>query len=160
MLDETTMQEIMAALRSSYGDLENPDFHKVASALDRGAYRPMIEELRRSGVAVIDTTDPNDDVSTQLVVSRSGEQVALELSAVGPFGVVRYLGRDGSSNWVSKPSEATSPLAAHVAAVAERAGVRLLDRDSAATKVRIRLTDEDPYATLYQALFTNTDRIP
>jgi hypothetical protein len=160
MPDETTIQKITAALRSSYGDLDNPDFHKVASMLDQDPYRSLIENLRASGVMVTETTDPNDDVSTQLVVSRSGEQVALELSAVGPFGVVRHLREDGCSQWVSKPSETASSLAADVAAIAERAGLRLLDRDTAATKIRMNLTGEDTHATLYQALFTNTDRIP
>jgi hypothetical protein len=160
MLDNATIRQIMAELESSYGNLENPDFHKVASALARDPYRSLLQSLSASGASVTETTDPNDDVSVQAVVSQAGEQIALELSAIGPFGVVRRLADDGSSQWISKSDETTSPLAARVAGAAERAGVRLLDRDTAAMKVDIRFEPDDTGATLYQALFTNTDVIP
>ena len=160
MLDDATIRQIMVELESSYGDFDNPDFHKVASTLARDPYRNLLQSLSASGAMVTETTDPNDDVSFQVVVSQAGEQIALELSAIGPFGVVRRLANDGSSQWVPKSNETTSPLAARVAGAAERAGVHLLDRDTAAMKVDIHFEPNDTGATLYQALFTNTDVIP
>lgn len=160
MLSDTTMREIMAALRSCYGDLDSPTFHKVAETLGREDYRPLIEALRASGITVDETTDPNDDVSIQLIATRLGEQAALELSAVGPFAVLRHLGKDGSSRWVTRSVGAPCALAADIAALVERSGLRLLDRDAALIKVGMRLTEDVTQATLYQALFTNTDRVP
>lgn len=160
MLDEVTMQDIMRALRSCYGDLGNPEFGKIAAVLDRAPYRHLIDDLRASGATVTETTDPNDDVSTQLVVSGAGDMVAVELSAVGPFGVVRQLGADGTSRWVSKQHRAATDFARRVADAVQRTGIRLLDREAAVTRIPMRLDDGGTDATLYQALFTNTDRIP
>lgn len=157
---DATMQAIMAALRSCYGNLDDPDFRTVTAALRRDPHRPLIDALRLRGIEVAETTDLNDDVSTQLVASQAGDHAALELSAVGPFAIVRHLGADGRSRWVVQPGEALTPLTAFIVTAVARAGFDLLDRSTVSRRIRMRRADGETEATLYQALFTDTDRIP
>lgn len=160
MANDKTLQDIMAALRVCYGDLDNPDFRMAALALDRDPHRRLKDALREGGRSLVETTDPNDDVSTQLVVRAGNEQVAVELSVVGDFAIVRLLRPDGTSVWVTGPGDTTSSLALHAMRLVTRAGLKLLDRATAATKVRIRVNEDQPTSTVYQALFTNTELVP
>ena len=160
MANDKTMQDIMAALSTCYGDLDSPDFRLAALALDRDPHHRLKDALREGGRSLIETTDPNDDVSTQLVVRAGNEQVAVELSVVGDFAIVRLLRPDGASTWVTGPGDTTSALALHATRLVGRAGLKLLDRGTATTRVKIRVNDDQPTATVYQALFTNTDQVP
>ncbi len=150
------MRAIKAALRSSYGSLEVPNFRAVAAKLAGDPYKPLIDELRYSGIAITETTDPNDDVSTQLSLRMDDDQIALELSVVGAFAVLRRLEADGSYRWVVGPDDAPTPLARQVALAVNRARLQLLDRRTAMRQITMNGTK----ATLYKALFTDSDRVP
>ncbi len=154
--DEANVRAIKAALRSSYGSLDVPNFRGVAAKLAADPYRPLIDELRCSGVAITETTDPNDDVSIQLSLRKDGDQIALELSVVGAFAVLRHLEADGSYRWVVGPDDAPTPLARQVAQAIKKARLRLLDRRTALRQITMNGTK----ATLYKALFTDSDRVP
>jgi hypothetical protein len=154
--NDATLGTIMAALRSSYGSLDNPNFRMVAAKLASDPYKPLIEKLRSGGIAITETTDPNDDVSTQLSLRMGGDQVALELSVVGAFAVLRHLEADGSYRWVMGPDDAPTPLARQVATAVQQAHLRLLDPPTA----KRTITMNRAKATLYQALFTDSDRVP
>lgn len=154
------MQEIMAALQSCYGNLDQPDFRKVYARMHSRPYQQLIEALRSGGAEVTETTDPNDDVSVQLVIDRAGDQVGLGLSGVGPFAALLHQGVDGNYLWVTWPDNAPTPLASQVATVVRQAGFHLLDRGTVMKTIRMSRADGTAAATLYQALFTDTDMIP
>jgi hypothetical protein len=112
--------------------------------------------LRSSGISVTETTDPNDDVSRQLSLRMGGDQIALELSVVGAFAVLRRAEGNGRYRWVVGPDDAPTPLAKQVAQAVENAHLQLLDRRTAIRKIDMNCAK----ATLYQALFTDTDEVP
>jgi len=116
--------------------------------------------LKSSGITITETTDLNDDVSSQLIGEKDGDDVAIELSGVGPFAVVRLAGTDGNDKWVTRPEAAPTPLAAQVATAVQRAGFQLLDRATVTKRIRMCRADGTEEATLYRTLFTDTDVIP
>lgn len=116
--------------------------------------------MQSNEIDITETTDPNDDVSVQLVANRDGDCVALELSAVGPFAIVRYLDVDGRSYWVTRPDDAPPPLTNLVVTTVERAGLQLLGRTTVTRMTRMQRADGNPEATLYQVLFTDSDIVP
>ena len=158
--DRVTYLSIIDALMACYGSLAAPDFRKIYVTLRSPLHQSISEGLRSKGVDIIETTDENDDVSTQLVATQSGDQVALGLSGVGPVAAVVHQGKDGRSCWVTLPDQAPSPLAALVAAYVAAAGFVLLDRDMAMPTITMNRAGGDAKATLYQALFTDSDNIP
>jgi hypothetical protein len=158
--DNRTLRKIRAALSDCYGSLGEPDFRKISGRLDNPRQHEVMQALLRKGIEILETTDENDDVSTQLVARRSGEQVGIGLSGVGPFAVVLHQGLDGEYRWVTGPDDASSSLASLIAETVERAGYELLDRKMVERRIRMKRADGSGEATLYQALFTDTDRIP
>jgi hypothetical protein len=153
--DEAIVQKIVHALRSCYGRLDDPTFEKVSAKLASRPYKNLISALLASGLTITETTDPNDDVSIQLVASAGSDRVALELSAVGRFAVLRDLDADGRSRWVVRPDDAPTPLAALVANAVKGAGLKLVDRQTAMHRIRMQRADGSGEATL-----TDNDRVP
>ncbi len=82
------------------------------------------------------------------------------LSGVGPFAVLWRRDAEGRNCWVTQSDQAPTPLAALVAQIVERAGLKLLDRATVVRKIRMNRADGTEEATFYQTLFTDTDRIP
>lgn len=160
ILASAKIQPIMDALIASYGSLATPDYGKVYVAMAGSSHRQLIAALRAKGVDVLETTDENDDVSTQLVAAQSGDQVSLGLSGVGPFAAVVHQDGKGQYSWVSQPGKGPTPLAKLVATLVEQAGFRLLDRNVVTGTIKMKRPDGSTEATLYQALFTDSDQIP
>lgn len=158
--DDETVQAVLTALHACYGSLDEPDFRKVYETLREGLYQGVIESLRSSGIEVTDTTDLNNDVSFQLVLDRSGDQVGLALSGVGPFAAVIHQKLGESYSWVTQSEEAPTPLAATVVQTVQQAGFRLLDRNLVSQPIAMSWYDGSTEVTLYQALFTDSDQIP
>ncbi len=157
---DATFQSIMDALATCYGSLAEPNFRKVYVTMGSPLHRDLIAGLRRKGVDILETTDENDDVSNQLVATLSGDQVGLGLSGVGPFAAVVHQGEDGRYSWVTQPDKAPTPLAALVAAAVKQSGFKLLDRNMVMRTIKMNRADGTTEATLYQALFTDSDRVP
>ncbi len=157
---DAEVQSIMTALIATYGSLAEPDFSKVYEKMNSPIHRNVVAELRGQGMDVLETTDENDDVSTQLVISRSGDQAYLELSGIGPFAAMIHLAGNEQGSWVIYPDKGPTPLATLVATVVEQAGFRLLSREIVLKTVRMNRPDGSTEVTLYRALFTDTDRIP
>lgn len=157
---DAEVQSIMHALTAAYGSLAEPNFSKIYATIADPLHRNLVAKLRGKGVDVLETTDENDDVSTQLVVTRSGDQVYLGLSGVGPFAAVVHQGGDEQGFWVTCPDKGPTPLAKLVATVVEQAGFRLLGRDVVLKTVRMNRPDGSTEVTLYRALFTDTDWVP
>ena len=158
--DNATMQAIMAALRACYGSLDEPNFHKISETLKNNPYRSLVEQLRASKVQITDTTDLNNDVSIRLVLDRSGDQVGLALSGVGPYAAILCQDATERYSWITKPQNAPTPLAVLVAQVVQGAGFKLLDRSLVGRTVKMNWYDGSEKATLYQALFSDSDVIP
>jgi hypothetical protein len=154
------MHAIIVALQACYGDLADPNFQKVSTFLDGNPYQSLISSLKNQGISITETTDLNDDVSVQLIAERDDDEVALELSGVGPFAALRHSETNGRDQWITGADDAPTPLAVLVANIVRRAGFNLLDRTMATKKIRMCRADGTEEATLYQALFTDTDVIP
>ncbi len=158
--DAATMQAIMTALRACYGSLEEPNFSKIYVTLQGDRYRQLLETLRSNGVELTETTDFNDDVSLMLVMDKDQDQVGLSLSGVGPFAALVHQDAEERYHWITRSDAAPTVLASFVAQTVERAGLQLLDRDTVMRTIRMNRADGATEATLYQALFTDTDVIP
>lgn len=158
--DEATLQAIMTALGECYGSLDEPNFRKVTEKLRNGPFRPLIEGLQSSGIKITDTTDLNDDVSIHLVLDRAGDQLGLALSGVGPYAALLHQDAAERYSWVTQPENAPTPLAVLVAQAVQHAGFQLLDRRLVSRMIKMSWYDGSEEVTLYQALFTDRDRIP
>ena len=158
--DGATMETIMTALRACYGSLDAPNFRKVSEILRNGPHRPLIGSLRSSGIEIIDTTDLNNDVSIRLVLNQAGDQVGLALSGVGSYAALLHQDAAERYSWVTRPEDAPTPLAAQVARNVRHAGFWLLERSLVSRTVGMKWYDGSEEVTLWQALFTDSDRIP
>ncbi len=158
--DDMLFQSIMAALATCYGDLAEPNFRKVYVTMGSSLHRNLIEELRGKGIEITETTDENDDVSNHLVLDHAGDHVGLALSGVGPYAALIHWDATERRSWVTQPENAPTQLAALVAQIVQHAGFRLLDRQLVSRTIRMNWYDGSEEVTLYQALFTDTDRIP
>ena len=154
------IQPIIDALIAAYGSLATPNFHKIYVTMAGLSHRRLIEDLRSNDVDVLETTDENDDVSTQLVAARSGDQVSLGLSEVGPFAAVLHQDGDKPHSWVTNPDDGPTPLAKLVATLVVQAGFRLLGRAVMVKNIKMKRPDGSNEATFYQALFTDSDQVP
>ena len=128
--------------------------------MDDPIHRNVIAELQGNGIDVLDTTDENDDVASFLVISQSGDEVGLALSGVGPFASLVHQDEEERYSWVIDPDQGPTALAKSVAAHVVKAGFLLLSRDVVTRTIKMNRWDGSTEATLYQALFTDTDRIP
>lgn len=153
-------KEILTALHNCYGNLEEPNFHKVYKALESDVYQDVIKSLQEIGAEITDRTDFNDDVSTCLTLEKAGDHVRLSLSGVGPFAAVLHWSPEERYSWVTHPEEAPTPLAATVARTVQKAGFEMLDRSLVAQTIAANWYDGSTEVTLYQLLFTDTDVIP
>ncbi|MEJ1978581.1 MAG: hypothetical protein WDN49_23180 [Acetobacteraceae bacterium] len=158
--DDATVQAIMQALQSCYGSFEEPNFSKIYSFLESSPYQPLMDAFQSNGIAMTDTTDFNDDVSLRLILDHAGDGGPIEALWSGPARGRAPSDAEGRFLWVTRPDQAPTPLAALVAQTVERAGLKLLDRATVARKIKMSRPDGTGEATLYQALFTDTDRIP
>jgi len=159
-LGDATFQSIMAALTACYGDLAAPNFRKAYTGMESSLHRQLIENLRAKGIEITETTDQDDDVATHLAAAQDGDEVGLVLSGVGPFAALLHQDSEGRYCWVTQPDKAPTPLAALVAKTVGRAGFQLLNRDTVLRTIAMNRADGAEEATLYQALFTDSDVIP
>lgn len=159
-LHDKAIEEIFAALHACYGRLDEPNFRKVHATLEAAPYQRLIDTLRSDGIDIIDKTSVNDDVCIRLVLERSGDQLALSLSGVGPFAAL--VGQDSAQHyfWVTGPENAPTPLAVTVARTVQQAGFRLLDRSLVSQPIAMAWHDDSTEVLLYQALFTDNDWVP
>lgn len=154
------MSAILAAMDACYGDLTDPNYRRVYENMGSSLHRQLVDELRASGLTIAETTDPNDDVATRVIASQGSSEVELALSGVGPFAVLMQLNDDEDCCWITDSNESPSSLAAHTAKTVEQRGFSLLSRDTVAQKVPMNRADGSTEATVYQALFTDSDMIP
>jgi hypothetical protein len=90
----------------------------------------------------------------------SARAVGRAISGVGPYAALLHEDVNERYSWITQPENAPTPLAAVIAAIVKQAGFQLFDRDLASRTITMNRPDGTTKATLYQALFTDTDRIP
>ncbi len=157
---DATLQSIMTALVVTYGSLAEPKYDKIYVRMDGPVHWNVMAELGRNGMELLDTTDVNDDVASFLIVRQFGDEVGLVLSGVGPFASLIHGDEDEGYTWVTVLDQGPTPLAKAVAGLVEQAGFLLLTRDLVTRTIKMNRLDGSTEATLYQALFTDTDWIP
>ena len=154
------LQSIILALEASYGDLSQPNFRKIYTKIEEPAYRQVAENLRSEGIQVSNSTKLNTDVAIHLDVEQGKQDGLVALSGVGLFAAFIWHSIDGQPCWVTQSESAPSALAACIARIVEGAGFTLLDRNTVLQSVDMNRADGTTKATLYQALFTDSDVIP
>ena len=157
---DATFRSIMTALVATCGSLAEPRYEKIYVTINGPVHRNLIEEFRQNAMDVLETTDMNADVATFLVLRQSGDEVGLALSGVGSFASLVHQDKDEQYSWITVSDQGPTPLATVVAKLVEQVGFLLLSRDIATRTIEMNLWHGATEATLYQALFTDTDWIP
>ncbi len=161
MTDAEIIRSILADVRTAYGEnLNAPDYRKVVKSLSLNLYSNIIDRIKLHGVNAIEYTDANDDVSRQIVIGSKGEEIAMGLSVVGPYASVRALRSDGKSTWITGENKTLSNLCEFIMNILEEFRITVIDRKIAATYLPMKMLNQEKQATVYQALFTDTDVIP
>ena len=157
--NDAAIVAIIAALDRCYGSRHQPNFAQVSNKLRSNPYGPLIDMLRANGAEIVDLTDLSNDVSIQLVLNSSDDQVGLGLSGVGLYATLLHQNMDGRYAWVTQPNNAPTQLARSVAQAVQRAGFELLSRSLLSQTVEMAWYDGSEEIMLYQALFSDVDVI-
>lgn len=149
-------RDLLDAVKARYGSLDAPNHSFVERVVQDHPYARLVEAL--SSVAEIEeTTDVNDDVSFRYVLRQAGRSWALNLSMVGPFGLLLRL--------TSVPEVVTDQAAdgdeRTILRLLKEAGISLLSRAALETRIPFRrLAEETDDATIYQALISDEPFLP
>lgn len=151
---------VLGAIKSRYGSLSEPSYAFVEEAVAARPYAALIDALSRF-VRVEETTDSNDDVSFRYVLEQGRDEWALNLSMVGPYGLLmRVAGGEGAEVIAGQPA-AGSTREAELLALIERSGIQLLSRETLERDVPLRRPgDEAEPTSLYQALISDEPLLP
>jgi hypothetical protein len=156
------VEQILAHVRESYGDVGSPNFSFVSKAIAEQRYSDLVSELRKK-FQIEEDTDSNYDVSFGYILKKDSALWVLRISMVGPYAVLLRL-KDRGAGAV----EVVSPYATiltddekWIKKALDRAGLELLNRGELETPVQMALTIASPgNVKLYQVLFTDTDFLP
>jgi hypothetical protein len=161
MSDDGLLSEVRAAILSTYGSLDNPDFHRLRPSLDAPPFAELAADLRRN-FTLDDDTDPNTDVARVLILRQGPRSWSISLSLVGPYACILRITRQHramTSELVQQPGAA--PAEAELFEALSAHGFRMLPRAVLEAPVPLRLWATDPEnVRVYQALFSDTDILP
>ena len=155
-MSRTEAGDLLDMVKVKYGSLDEPNYSFVEEVVRDRPYASLVEALSR--VAVIEeTTDVNDDVSFRYVVRAGGQSWALNLSMVGPYGLLLRL--TSAREVVSDPAPEGDER--QIVRLLEEAGVSLLSREVLETRIPFRpLGEETDQATIYQVLISDEPLLP
>lgn len=155
----TDAKALIELVRARYGSLEAPDYSWTRGAFEANPHEAIVGELRAK-FDVMDLTDPNDDVSANLVVKIPGRaEWQVWLSLVGPFAALTR-GDPAGARVVSGRDGGDSDDRALVDALAG-AGLEVLCREVLETPVSMPMFNAEPgEVILFNALFTDADIRP
>ena len=161
MSDDGLLSEIRAAILSTYGSLEDPDFHRLQPSLHAPPFAELAADLRRN-FTLDDDTDSNTDVARMLVLKQGPRSWSIWLSLAGPYACILRINRQHSamtSELVEQPGPV--PGEAELFKVVSAHGFRMLPRAVLEAPVQLRLWATEPEnVRVYQALFSDTDVLP
>jgi hypothetical protein len=156
---QTEIQRIVAEIIATYGSLSDPQYHFVSRVVDERPYRELEDALRGLGT-MAETTDVNDDVSFNFSIQSGGEHWGIALSMVGPYAVV-WGGPTGINGVVSPHERAPTGFSGRLLEVLTAHGIEVLPERVVTSPLEFSGSAVDAEdATLFQALFTDTDVLP
>jgi hypothetical protein len=156
----TAPAAVMRTIEGSYGSLSEPSYSFVEEKIAARPYAELIDELSRF-VRVEETTDANDDVSFRYLLTQGQDKWALNLSMVGPYGLLMRLSGGGPPEVITELSPADASREADLLALIERTGVQLLSRETLEKTIPLRRPGEEAEVTnLYQALISDEPLLP
>ena len=145
-------------IEQKYKSLEQPDYSFVSKAVSSKPYEKLVQQFKEL-FEIEEITDTNDDVSFRYLVSKSENQWIVELSMVGLYAVVLRVPNAGLSETVTLDSsikdeqDICSLLVSH--------HFELLAKSELEKPLALNLCNTDPSdVRLYQALFSDTERLP
>jgi hypothetical protein len=151
---------LIQAVRQAYGSLEEPNYSFVQSALATNPYRELIQRLAQH-FTIEETTDVNDDVSFRYVLRHPPATWSLDLSMVGPFGLLMRLSETNEHAVVTGETELVGRRERSLAASLATAGIQLLPRSALEERIDLRRPLEDGEETLlYHALISDEPLLP
>lgn len=152
-----TLNKYLGLLESAYKSLETPDFAFVARAFEARLYEPLMKRLR-DYAAVEDLSAAEDDVCFSYFLKGRSQLWKLDLSVVGPFGIlVRLKGAlAGRDDFLHREKDDLIAFERKVVDVLNAGGIRLMTVEELGQRVPLNLfnTRRDE-VTLYQALFSD-----
>ena len=147
-MNGTERKDLLDAVKVRYGSLDEPDYSFVEQVVQDQPYARLVRALSELA-KVEETTDVNNDVSFRYVLHRGGESWGLNLSMVGPYGLVLRLGPEREV-LTDEPVEGDE---LRILRLVKDAGITLLSRKALVDRIPFQLLgDETGHATLYQAL--------
>ncbi len=159
-MSEATQAAVLRTIEERYGSLSQPSYAFVQEAIAAQPYAQLIDEVSRLA-DLEETTDANDDVSFRYVLVQRGDAWALDLSMVGPFGLLMRLPRQGPQEVITGRASTESTPEADLVALIERAGVYLLSREMLEREIPLRRPgDEGDVARLYHAVISDEPLLP
>jgi hypothetical protein len=159
MPSNISSNDIIARCQEKYGSLSSPDFSFVKQSVERNPYSGLMGQLVKF-LEVIDNTDTNDDVSFGHLLQKNERQWSLQLSMVGPYGLLMRVA-EPSGEILTSASRGLSDVERRIVDLLRLEGVQLLDRQTLEEPIALRLNNAEPEETrLYQALFTDVSQLP
>ena len=148
-------QKVLAKIKECYGSLREPNFRRVSDYILSDPFRTLKESFVSSGVSVIDTTDINDDVSSNITFKHLDDWVQIALSGVGPYAIVFQKGIGRKFEWITSVEQAATPMASLVVERVQAAGFELVGRDLVSQKIDMEWWDGTTSVSFYQLLFSD-----
>ena len=147
-------------LLAKHGSLEIPDFHFRWEAIETRPYRGFVDEAL-THFYMKDSTDLNQDgCFVYLLLKDSNPQWMVQLSMVGRYGVVFRI--EGSRILLLDESDTNRTVEETVILqLVRKHEIALLDEATLTEPVALKMdyTDQENVC-IYQALFSDTDRLP
>ena len=159
MSSNVSLNDIVARCQEKYGSLSSPDFSFVEQSAERNPYSGLMRLLVKF-LKLIDNTDTNDDVSFSYLLQKDERQWSLQLSMVGPYGLLMRVA-EPSGEILTSASRDLGDVERRIVDLLRSEGVQLLDRHTLEEPIALRLYNTEPEETrLYQALFTDASQLP
>lgn len=140
------LRQIYRDIHEAYGSFESPRWDFVIQRLADSYYADVIEELGEIGV-VNETTDPNDDCSRVLSISRNGLRLTLRLSLIGRYACVH----DEHGVFFAKSDLQKHSIGSKILKIIEAEGFLLIDPLS----LQATIAFENKQQVLYAVLFSS-----
>jgi hypothetical protein len=155
-MDQSALiRDITAAALARYGNFEKPDFHFVGPELKASPWRSILQQLEGLGAHITEDTDPNDDVSLNILIEKGAEALSLQLSLIGPYAALRRITSGRPIEAIAALNDSRTDLERRVMDIVSR-GAKLLDRSTLLFPIKFNLSNMEPdETTIYNVLFTD-----
>lgn len=147
---------ILKAIEERYGSLEHPNYAFVAELVDDQPFAELVTAISNV-VDVEETTDVNDDVSFRYLLADEARRWTLDLSMVGPYGLLMRL----APSLIVVTDDSALGTELEIVRLLQQAGISLLSRTTLESPLPFRrLGAETEHATIYHALISDESLPP